>query len=127
MRTALLAAACLLTSCTAPGLATPATSLDGEWIMASRALRPPTIRFEDDGATGFAGCNRWFAQTTREGDALNFSAAGATRMACPDPEMTIERNFLHVIEQTRAARVSGDTLVLFDDNDREIATFLRAP
>lgn len=101
-------------------------SLDGEWIMDTRALRPPTITFADDGASGFAGCNRWFGQYARDGEGLAFSGVGATRMACEQPMMTIESNFLAVLERTQSARVEGDMLILLDGEGGELARFLRA-
>jgi putative lipoprotein len=101
-------------------------ALHGEWIEATRALNPPTITFEAGRASGFAGCNRWFAEVTHDGASLRFGAAGATRMACEPPMMQIESNFLSMIERTRAYRRDGDTLTLLDEGSAEIGTFLRA-
>jgi heat shock protein HslJ len=101
-------------------------ALHGEWIAATRALQPPTITFEAGRASGFAGCNRWFAEATHDGASLRFGAAGATRMACEPPMMQIESDFLSMIERTRAYRRDGDTLTLLDEDGAEIGTFLRA-
>lgn len=98
----------------------------GEWIEATRALRPPTITFTAEGAAGFAGCNRWFASYERAEQTLRFSQAGATRMACEQPAMQIEQNFLSVIDRTRSYRTDGETLVLLDEAGAELARFLRA-
>lgn len=122
MRALLIAA--LLAACATP--AAPTASLDGEWILASRALRPPTIVFAGDGASGFAGCNRWFASVTRAGAALRFTGIGATRMACEEPAMAIEGDFLNVLEHTRSAHLAGDTLVLHGEDGAELASLLRA-
>lgn len=86
---------------------------------------PPTITFEDGRASGYAGCNRWFASVTRAGDALRFGQAGATRMACAEPAMAAERRFLTVINATRAARIIGDELILTDEAGAELARFSR--
>jgi heat shock protein HslJ len=98
----------------------------GEWIEASRAPHAPTITFEAGRASGFAGCNRWFADVTHEGQSLRFGAAGATRMMCEEPMMRIEAEFLSAIERTRACRMDGETLVLLDENGAELKRFLRA-
>lgn len=122
-----LLAACATHQPSAPTEPADADPLVGaEWIEATRALRPPTITFTDTGAAGFAGCNRWFAQTTREGDSVRFSGVGATRMMCEPPMMTIESNFLGALERTRGIRMDGDTLTLRDETGAEIGTFLRA-
>jgi heat shock protein HslJ len=126
MRALMFAFAAALAACTQTvELGSGDASLSGEWAMATRAPRPPTIAFADERASGFAGCNRWFGQVSRDGDSLRFSAVGTTRMMCEAPMMAIERDFLGVLERTRAARIEGDSLILLDDAGAELATFLR--
>lgn len=86
---------------------------------------PPTITFEDGRASGFAGCNRWFASVTRDGDALSFGQAGATRMACAEPAMAAEQRFFDVINATRVARIVGEELLLIDEAGAILARFSR--
>ncbi|MCR6645243.1 MAG: META domain-containing protein [Terricaulis sp.] len=86
---------------------------------------PPTITFEDGRASGYAGCNRWFANVTRAGDALSFGQAGATRMACAESSMAAEQRFFAVIDATRAARIVGEELILTDESGAELARFRR--
>lgn len=85
----------------------------------------PTIIFEDGAASGFAGCNRWFASVTRDGDALSFGQAVATRMACAEPAMAVERRFFDVIKAARTARIVGEELVLSDEAGNILARFRR--
>jgi heat shock protein HslJ len=129
MRIILLAAALALAACAhAPEAAAPAAtdSLAGtNWVLASRALEPPTLSFTDEGAAGFAGCNRWFGTFTQDADGARFSGVGSTRMMCPEPAMNIERNFLSQLERTRAVRVDGRTLTLLDEAGAEIGALLR--
>lgn len=126
MRLPLAAAlASLAVACTSPGAYSSAPSLDGEWREATRALNPPTITFEGNRASGFAGCNRWFAQVTRDGDALSFGGVGATRMMCDAAPMEIERRFVEALANTEMARLDGDTLVLSDIAGAELARFQR--
>ncbi len=130
MRALLFAAAAALAACSQTvelgGGGAGANDLHGEWIMASRVLRPPTMTLADDGGSGFAGCNRWFSQYARDGESLAFSDIGATRMACEQPAMTIESNFLSALERTRAAHIDGDRLTLLDADGVVTVRFLRA-
>jgi len=116
---AFFAAACV----SAPAPSTG--SFNGEWTLISEAAQPPTLSFEGDRASGFAGCNRWFAQATRDGDALRFGGIGATRMMCPPPRMEIETAFLGALERTRGARIQADTLTLIDESGAVVATLRR--
>jgi heat shock protein HslJ len=127
MRTLVIAASiALLSACTTPA-SSSAPSLDGEWREATRAIHAPTITFEGERASGFAGCNRWFGTVTRgEYPALSFSQVGSTRMMCEGAQMNIEREFLAALGNTQAARVDGDQLVLAGADGAELARFLRA-
>ena len=59
-----------------------------------------TARFEDERVAGSAGCNRYFAGMTAPSPyELAIGPAGATQMACPGPQMEIERRFLRALEQ----------------------------
>lgn len=124
---ALFIAAALLAGCAHDSITEAgAPSLNGEWVAATRAPQAPTITFADSGASGFAGCNRWFGQVTRDGESLSFNGVGATRMACEAPAMQIEQNFLSALERTRAHRfMENGTLVLLDAEGAELGRFLR--
>ena len=128
MRTLVLAASfALLAACTtAAAPVNSGPSLDGEWREATRSIHAPTITFEGERASGFAGCNRWFGTVTRgEYPALTFSGVGSTRMMCEGAQMTIEREFLAALGDTQMATVDGDQLVLADIGGAEVARFLR--
>jgi heat shock protein HslJ len=59
-----------------------------------------TARFEDERVAGSAGCNRYFAGVTAPSPyELAIGPAGATQMACPEPQMEVERRFLSALEQ----------------------------
>jgi len=125
----------LLAACTAPPApakenAPPPRPLAGtRWVLelegVSRAA--PTLEFRDAGrATGFTGCNEWFAQVDRSGGGLRFSAIGVTRRGCEPRAMQIERDFASQLERTRAAEVEEDALVLTDEDGKLVARFQRA-
>lgn len=126
---ALLIAAALLAGCAHGAASEPgAPTLTGEWVAATRAPQAPTISFEGERASGFAGCNRWFGQVTHAGDQLSFSGVGATRMACEPPVMQIERNFLSVLERTRSYRfVTSNSIALVDESGADLGRFIRQP
>jgi heat shock protein HslJ len=59
-----------------------------------------TARFEDERVAGSAGCNRYFAGVTAPSPfELAIGPAGTTQMACPEPQMEIERSYLRALEQ----------------------------
>jgi heat shock protein HslJ len=130
MRALLLAL--LLTACAATQAAPAQNHLAGtSWIMVfppdhAPVAAPPTIEFSDTRASGFAGCNRWFAAIAHDGEALTFSDVGTTRMACPEPAMSIERGFVAGLANTRYAHYDGDALVLLDAQRRAIARYERS-
>jgi heat shock protein HslJ len=98
-----------------------------KWTQVGiNAPERPTIEFEDDRAAGFAGCNRWFASVTQDGEELRFGEAGMTRMACVDPAASAaETNFIAAIEATRYGHYDRDALVLLDENQQVLARFER--
>jgi heat shock protein HslJ len=102
----------------------------GAWILERLAgapngsLQKPTITFDGDHVSGFAGCNRYFGQRATDPNvATYFSGVGATRMACVGPAMELEQVFLAGLDRTRDARVVNGLLVLFDADDHEIMRF----
>jgi heat shock protein HslJ len=124
---ALLLAAFMAACAQAPA---PPSSLAGaRWVRVDRsedAPHFPTLEFEAARASGFAGCNRWFASVAAQGDALTFGGIGATRMMCPEPAMATERAFFDALGATRTARVEAGQLVLRDAAGAVLARFDRA-
>lgn len=84
---------------------------------------PATIQFSAEGASGFTGCNRWFAQTEQSEGGLRFGNAGSTRMACAAPAMAAEQRFLDVLNRTASARREDADLLLLDAGGQVIARF----
>lgn len=112
MRVAIFAAAlAMLGACaTAPD---GSVDLNGsEWALITDAQPSPTIDFTDQGASGFAGCNRWFSSIERTGDRLTFGNIGLTRMMCPEPQMATERTYTDSLTRTDRVRIEGNELVL---------------
>ncbi len=83
-----------------------------------------TMAFTAERASGYAGCNQWFASVTHEGEALRFGAIGTTRRAClNDVQAATERSFLEALRATRFAHYDQNALVLLDENQLVIAEF----
>jgi heat shock protein HslJ len=64
--------------------------------------------------SGSAGCNRYFASFSVEGEALSLGPVGASRRACAEPEgvMQQEAAFLAALESVATWRVTGERLEL---------------
>lgn len=129
-RSAFLALA-LLGACAAqppPAADAPAIPLAGtEWRRVDDLNANPhgaTLAFTERGAAGYTGCNRWFAAVTQDGEALRFGDVGTTRRAClAGVEAATERSFLAVLRAARYVHYDADSLVLLDQNQRQIAQF----
>lgn len=120
-------AACAQTSGSAPNA--PTSYLTGtSWRRVDDTNANPhgaTMAFTAGRASGYTGCNNWFASVTHDGEALRFGSVGTTRRACDGAGVQVdtERSFLAVIEATRFAHYDQDALVLLDQSQQVIAEF----
>jgi heat shock protein HslJ len=58
-----------------------------------------TLSFPEPGKiAGNGSCNRFFASSEINGDAIKLGAMGSTRMACPEPVMTQESKYLETLQ-----------------------------
>lgn len=87
------------------------TSLDGAAVPQSAEI---TLRFDAGGrVAGQSACNRYTGSYALSGELLSFGPAAATRMACPDPLMALEREFHAMLSRvTRFDIGAGGTLRL---------------
>jgi heat shock protein HslJ len=70
-------------------------------------------------ASGFGGCNRWFAAFTSDAQgSLSFGPAGSTKMACMEPvgAMEMEQAFFDRLQTVASYRLSEDHLYLESDD-----------
>jgi heat shock protein HslJ len=130
MKRAALVALLLTAACASgnTGESSGGSALAGsEWIMLNeaRSATPPTIAFTQDRASGYAGCNRWFASAGATETALDFGDVGLTRMMCSPPSMEAERAFTTTLADTRGYRIENGELVLFDIGGADLARFRR--
>ncbi|WP_424969983.1 YbaY family lipoprotein [Dinoroseobacter sp. S76] len=100
-------------------------ALDGDVV--------PTLELRDGGgASVFAGCNRFSGRVEIAPGAMVFpSPMAGTKMACPPPLDTLERDVIAALEATRRFAVSGGfadpMLRLLDEEGEETALFAAAP
>ena len=88
-----------------------------------------TAAFGADGqVSGSAGCNRYFASFSIEGQTIKIGAPGATKMFCGEPAglMEQESQFLKALESAATYRISGGTLTLFTADGSTAVTLARA-
>jgi len=80
-----------------------------------------TLTFGAEEVSGSAGCNRFWASYTTDGDSISFGPAATTRMACEEPLMTQEREFLAALVSAVTWRIDGNVLDMHRaDSERAI-------
>jgi heat shock protein HslJ len=106
-----------------------------EWILVEFGRGQPvdeepeiTLGFEKDRVSGNAGCNSYFAGVIALAPGeLRFTGMGATRMACPEPTMDLERRYLKALAScTRYSFLVGRVL-LSSVTDEGSQTLVFAP
>lgn len=71
------------------------------------------IHLDSGAAFGHAGCNRFNAQYTLNGNSLTFGPAAMTKMYC-EGLMEIESGVARVLDETDSYSIQGDTLSLLN-------------
>jgi len=121
----------LLVAChgSGAGVTMPAAGIEGtKWLLTEVSGAPispiagekqPHILLDPalKKASGFAGCNNFFAGYEINGAALKFGPAGSTRMACPDLETGLETEFLKVLDKTVRWEIRDNVLLFLDGSD----------
>ena len=84
---------------------------------------PPSATFAGGTVGGSTGCNRYTAPFTVDGDALEIGTIASTRIACPPPADAVERAYLHALRQVAHWRSDDASLVLLDENERNLLRY----
>lgn len=111
-----------------PGRLSLAAVAGAEWELRSWTLDEPvpegieiTFEVSGDRVAGHAACNRYFATATAgesPGD-VAIGAAGATKMACPEPQMAAESRFLARLAAVRKyAFMAGQLALSWNEGDQ---------
>jgi heat shock protein HslJ len=115
------------------GSAAQGDSLEGTpWVVESGLKTPgwektpPGATFQDGAVSGSSGCNRFHASYELEGDSLKLGAIATTEMACPEPAMTVEQEYVDALRSVAGWRIEDGVLVLLDEGGAELLR-LREP
>jgi heat shock protein HslJ len=97
--------------------------LNGDRLIPTTSI---TAEFNEHGkVAGSSGCNNYTASYEVDGDNINFnmSPAATTLMACPEPVMEQEKEFLLALAATATFEVNDEELILFNASGEPIAVF----
>ena len=103
-----------------------AEALAGEWRvfeMAGQVIDPSkeaTLSFADGRVAGKSFCNRYFAGFKASATGFSTSQAGSTMMACPEPDMALERTFLDLLLKAAGAETANGVLTVKASDGRTI-------
>lgn len=95
---------------------TQPTLANTKWTLADNVKgKTPTLQIEGDKINGNAGCNNYFGTATMSTTAGTFSAGkiGSTRMSCPN--MSVEQNYLEMLQKANKYVINGSNLELYHD------------
>ena len=82
-----------------------------------------TLRIDGTQAGGQGGCNSWFGTVKLEGDAIAFSDVGSTMMACEEPAMGFEGQYLGTLPSIARWAIVDGALELMDANGATLLVF----
>jgi heat shock protein HslJ len=82
-----------------------------------------TATFADGRVSGSGGCNNYSAAYTLDGDSLTILPGPMTMMACPEPQMTVEQQFMAALAATASYHIAGEELHLLNADGQVVATF----
>lgn len=97
-------------------------SLEGEELQGPIDTKTAYIRFREgkDDVNGYSGCNKFFGKYQLDGDNIQISDLGSTKMMCPAIEQ--ENRLLEILERADSYSISDYLLTLYEDGGA-IATF----
>ena len=104
----------------------PLLLVSGVDVPQDAAGAQPSATFEDENVSGWAGCNRYTGGFQIDGSSLVIGQIASTKMACPSPADTIEREYLAALARVAAWRTEDDEVVLLDADEAELLRYERA-
>ncbi|MDH4047369.1 MAG: META domain-containing protein [Gammaproteobacteria bacterium] len=106
------------------GISWQPLSIGGDPIAVGSAMR---LQFGLDGKlTGHSGCNGFSGDYSRDAESVEIGPLGATRMACPDRETTLENRFFDALQRTVTAESRAGRLILSDADGKVLAVLKQA-
>ena len=119
----------------APPAAQAAGTLEGpRWVLVSYAGpdgktiqaipgTETTAQFANGTVSGSAGCNRYNAPYTVDGNKIQIGLGMSTMMACPPPIMDQEAAYLANLQAAASYKIAGDQLTLANAKGSTVLTF----
>ena len=82
----------------------------------------PTISFIafDKSIKGNTGCNSFFGNYALDLNVLTFTGIGSTEMACEQPIMDVENQFLQALRNTGSFSLQNNVLSLLSKDDQSV-------
>ena len=77
---------------------------------------------EGNRVRGYSGCNQFMGAFQQDGSQLGFTQLASTMKACMDG-MEQEKRFLEALKHTSRFEIIGETLSLYDTEDKQILLF----
>lgn len=87
---------------------------------------PPTLDFEGNRVSGYAGCNGFGGTASLSGTHLTTDTLANTRRACPDAQTAFERAYLDALKKVAVSDADGKRLIL-SAGDGKSMVFLARP
>lgn len=85
-----------------------------------------TLEFPERGKlAGKSSCNRFFGTVEITGDSVLLRPMGSTQMACPEPLMVQERQYLNAVAAAQRYTLDGDVLTLYPAGTGQPLRFTR--
>ncbi len=83
-----------------------------------------TLLIQNDRVSGKSGCNRYFADFKVMGSELSIGKTASTMMACPEPLMKQERNYLEQLARVKSYAIENGELHFYSDSGEAVLVFL---
>jgi putative lipoprotein len=96
----------------------------GDVSLTAASQQEPHLVLDSQSSrvSGMTGCNRLTGSYKLDGDRVSFSETAGTMMACLQG-MDTEKQFLDTLGKAAKWQITGDTLTLFDNAGKTVATF----
>jgi heat shock protein HslJ len=109
-----------------------AVRLEGaDWILTSLRGRPPlarpqiTLKFANDGAGGYSGCNWYGGKLSVTGTQIEVEEISQTMRGCPGPIEEQEKSYHRALSEAKSFEGSRDRLILRGAGGVELLAFGR--
>jgi heat shock protein HslJ len=93
--------------------------VSGSSVTPLRGERWPFVKFDGTKkqASGFNGCNNFFASYEIDASSLKFGPVAATRRFCEGTSAEVEMKFMQALDKTRSWEMKDGLLILLDNGD----------